>query len=120
MPRKAPTPCRHRGCPCVVDVPGYCADHAQDAVGWRKDRERGSRHRRGYGAAWIRIRARVLARDNGLCLPCLRAGRIAPARHVDHIRNKREGGTDDESNLQSICIDCHKAKTARESGRRRT
>ncbi|MDR8340225.1 HNH endonuclease, partial [Acinetobacter baumannii] len=26
------------------------------------------------------------------------------------------GGTDDESNLQSLCVACHKKKTQQESG----
>lgn len=42
-------------------------------------------------------------------------GRPTPARHVDHITPKSQGGTDEHDNLQSICIDCHKAKTAEEA-----
>ncbi|HCL5939948.1 TPA: HNH endonuclease [Citrobacter freundii] len=38
----------------------------------------------------------------------------APAETVDHIKPKAHGGTDDLSNLESICSGCHKAKTARE------
>jgi 5-methylcytosine-specific restriction endonuclease McrA len=41
----------------------------------------------------------------------------APAsasEEVDHIVPKKQGGTDDESNLQSLCKPHHSAKTARE------
>ncbi|WP_318591161.1 HNH endonuclease, partial [Enterobacter kobei] len=49
-----------------------------------------------------------------LCQECLRNGRYTPAETVDHIKPKAHGGTDDLSNLESICRGCHKAKTARE------
>ncbi|WP_429267487.1 HNH endonuclease [Paraburkholderia sp. EB58] len=120
MPGKAPTPCRHFGCRRVVTEPGFCSEHAYERIGWVSDRRRGSRHARGYGSDWDRKRILVLKRDGGLCQPCLRARRVTRATQVDHIRSKAEGGTDDESNLQSICVPCHKAKTARESARART
>jgi 5-methylcytosine-specific restriction protein A len=34
---------------------------------------------------------------------------------VDHIKPKANGGTDDETNLQSICEACHKEKTRKEN-----
>ncbi len=73
-----------------------------------------SRHQRGYGSKWDVIRARVLKRDKGLCQLCLRAGVVREAKTVDHIIPKAHGGTDADSNLQSLCWPCHKAKTARE------
>ena len=77
-----------------------------------------SRHARGYGSAWERIRASVLRRDSHLCQPCLAKGRPTPATQVDHITPKAKGGTDDRDNLQAICDECHDAKTAADSGRR--
>ncbi|WP_272575920.1 HNH endonuclease, partial [Providencia sp. PROV273] len=41
-------------------------------------------------------------------------GRAVEAKTVDHIKPKAHGGTDDDSNLQSLCWPCHKRKTARE------
>jgi 5-methylcytosine-specific restriction protein A len=89
-------------------------------TGWQPDTVRGNRHQRGYGAAWERLRIEILERDAGLCQPCLKVGVITTdtAGHrnqVDHIVPKTRGGTDDPSNLQTICPTCHKAKTARES-----
>ncbi|MFW4112699.1 HNH endonuclease, partial [Klebsiella pneumoniae] len=41
-----------------------------------------------------------------------RNGRAVAAKTVDHIKAKAHGGTDDDSNLESICYACHKSKTA--------
>lgn len=79
------------------------------------DPQRGSRHERGYGAAWDKLRKAVLRRDKGLCQVCLAAGKYRPAREVDHIQPKASGGTDVETNLQAICTACHQAKTATEA-----
>lgn len=81
----------------------------------------GSRHERGYGAAWVKLRDRILKRDGYLCQACLRNGRptplgVKPYDHaVDHIKPKAKGGTDDHDNLESLCAPCHDAKTAADS-----
>lgn len=54
-------------------------------------------------------------RDDWLCQPCQRKGRITPATEVDHITPKSRGGTDDLGQLQAICRECHQAKTETES-----
>jgi 5-methylcytosine-specific restriction enzyme A len=74
-----------------------------------------SRHERGYGTAWNKIRNAVMQRDQHLCQPCLMMGRPTPAREVDHIIPKSQGGTDDMDNLQCICTECHKDKTQQEA-----
>lgn len=71
---------------------------------------------RGYGWPWQQLRKRILDRDCGLCCVCKAQGRIRLATDVDHIKRKADGGTDDEANLQSICDDCHEAKTTAENG----
>jgi 5-methylcytosine-specific restriction protein A len=75
----------------------------------------GSRHERGYGAAWVRLRQIALDRDSHLCQPCLATGRPTPATQVDHIKPKAQGGTDDLENLQAVCGPCHHAKTQAEA-----
>lgn len=117
MPNIAPKPCRRLGCNVLVrDGSSYCAVHKADTkIGTFADKTRGSRQSRGYGAAWDKLRKQVLARDNGLCQPCLKQGAVTEAKQVDHIVAKARGGQDDESNLQAICIACHKEKTAKES-----
>lgn len=66
------------------------------------------------GRPWRRKRDAVLVRDKYLCQPCLAQGRYTEATEVDHIVTRANGGTDAWDNLQAICTDCHKAKTARD------
>jgi 5-methylcytosine-specific restriction protein A len=63
------------------------------------------------GKKWLRIRKQILKRDNYLCLACLALGRYIPAEEVDHKIPISQGGSDDPSNLQSLCSLCHREKT---------
>lgn len=76
-----------------------------------------SRHERGYGSRWVKLRQTIIARDKALCQPCMREGRLTPFAAVDHITPKAEGGTDAHDNLQLICGACHDAKTQQEAAR---
>lgn len=114
MPISPPKPCTYPGCGQLVRQGSRCDAHQRVETGKFNDRRRGSRHERGYGNAWQKLRERILRRDHGLCQACRRAGRFTLAREVDHIRPKAEGGTDDEVNLEAICVPCHRTKTAAE------
>jgi 5-methylcytosine-specific restriction protein A len=93
--------------------------------GWKPDEKRGNRHQRGYGYAWEKTRERILQRDNGLCQPHLARNLVNVGNQVDHIVSKAEaraqGWTTEQieadSNLQTICEECHREKTSRESRR---
>lgn len=89
---------------------------AQKKTGGRWSRT--SRHERGYGAAWDRLRLVVLRRDCGLCrcAECQRLGRLRVATEVDHRIPKAKGGTDALDNLCAINRDCHRDKSLREKG----
>ena len=121
MPIAAPKPCRHAGCGQLVrDGSGYCAAHLDDRkIGKFADKHRGSRHERGYGSLWEKIRKVILSRDKGLCQPCKRKSKFRPARIVDHIVPKFEGGSDDEINLELVCQACSDQKTQAEALRAR-
>ena len=54
------------------------------------------------------IRKKILTRDGYTCQQC-----GSPAAEVDH--NARGPGYDAFSNLQSLCVPCHKAKPRREA-----
>lgn len=79
---------------------------------------RGSAHSRGYGVEWRRLREVVL-NDEPLCRRCASRMRVSGAVLVDHIVPLRDGGTHDRSNLQSLCLDCHAAKTQEDIRARR-
>jgi 5-methylcytosine-specific restriction protein A len=77
-----------------------------------------SRHARGYGSAWTKLRTQIWSRDSGICQPCLR---MAPPRttigtDVHHIRAKADHGSDDPSNLEVVCRTCHERLTAEAQG----
>lgn len=75
--------------------------------------------RKTSGGRWQKLRERILRRDASLCQPCKARGHITLAVEVDHVTPIHKGGTDAEENLQSICSECHKAKTAAEQGKAR-
>ena len=111
------TPCRAYGCHNLVSrrQRGYCDDHASKRYGWHKHQKGRTNTERGYGKAWRALRQQVMERDSYLCQVCLIDGRYTPATEVDHIINKASGGTDELTNLQAICRECHKIKTQAES-----
>lgn len=108
MPSAAPAWCPR----CQTPHSDGCAARLREQ---RKalDLRRGTAAARGYGSQWQRIRARYLA-QNPLCVRCLANHRTEVAVVVDHVVPKSQGGTDDASNYQALCVPCHNRKTARE------
>ena len=85
-------------------------------MAWSKE----SRHVRGYGSAWTKLREVIIKRDYGLCQQCKREGRLNPYRKgqgfaVDHVVPKSLGGTDEPGNLMLLCQSHHSSKTEREA-----
>ena len=117
MPRRAPTPCRHPGCPALLDTPGYCESHRSDRRQWDGNAQarRRQRHRAlsTNSAAWRALRERAL-RAEPLCRHCAAKGLWHAASVVDHVDG--DACNNDESNLQALCAACHNRKTARENG----
>jgi len=108
MPHLPARPCAHRGCPNLVRGRDrrFCDEHQREE--WkRQDARRGTAAERGYDANWREIRARFLA-DHPRCARC---GETATIAH--HIVRKRDGGSDDESNLMPLCKSCHSKVHAR-------
>lgn len=60
-------------------------------------------------ADWTATQRRILARDHYRCRSCGQR-----ATEVDHIVPAFEGGDDEDANLQSMCVRCHRRKTGRE------
>ena len=115
MPRAPKVPCRHRGCPALVErAVGWCPTHLVTTSDKFANRHRGSPIDRGYPRTWESIRLRVLT-EEPLCRYCQRAG----STQVDHILPLSQGGTHDRINLAGCCERCHKIKTAREANAER-
>jgi 5-methylcytosine-specific restriction endonuclease McrA len=73
-----------------------------------------------YGTqAWKRMRAVVLERDGYRCtaLDCSTPGRGVGGRLiVDHVAERRQGGTDHPSNLRTLCPTCDNRRHGRKGG----
>ena len=67
------------------------------------------------GRAWQEARERI-RHMRPLCPACEARGRITAGRELDHRLPLFMGGTNDDSNLDLLCVPCHRAKTLRERG----
>lgn len=113
MPIKPPRACSRCGAP-VTNLDA----HMRDVHGRiYQSRKRPSAARRGYSTTWKKIRIAKL-RKNPYCEDpyAVHDGLLVPATEVDHIKTLRSGGTHADSNLQSLCNDCHERKTNTEDG----
>ena len=69
------------------------------------------------GWAWYNTRVRVMRRDEWTCQLCGLAGLDRKTGSVDHICSVRDGGSDADSNLRTLCNWCHRARTKRQQQR---
>src|ERR1700722_6795840 len=76
-----------------------------------RERDQSNRDRGRLGRLW---RKEVLERDHYLCRMCSTTDRPVAAHEVDHILALVDGGADLPSNMWSLCIPCHRNKTANE------
>jgi 5-methylcytosine-specific restriction protein A len=118
MARRAPHPCVVAGCPNLVEVGGRCDEHR--VVTMRPKDTRPSATQRGYGAAWQRKRAAWLE-THPMCVDLygIHGARQVRATIVDHIKPLKQGGRDDETNYQSLCVLCNNRKTAHDGSRKK-
>lgn len=115
MPMKPAARCAVGLCPHEAGPRGRCAAHRQ-AQTHGYDARYGSRIVRGYDAAWLRLRAWFMRQPcNVACAHCLAAGVVTIAAEVDHIV-PFDGPADprrlDRTNLQALCVPCHRRKHA--------
>lgn len=107
-------PCKHPGCPQLVDSSArYCLPHQRQAEA-RERQDRGTSHERGYTRLWQKIRLMFL-RQHPLCEKCGQS-----ANEVHHIKPLAHGGTHGAGNLAALCKSCHSGVTAKETGWRNT
>ena len=62
-------------------------------------------YQKGFNYGYSSRRKAILHRDNYTCQCC---GKKNCRLEVHHIKFRRNGGTDDEENLITLCEDCHK------------
>jgi 5-methylcytosine-specific restriction protein A len=110
-------PCNYPGCRLrAVAGRDRCERHGGLRV--RQWSERSRERERIRGRPLQRKRADLFEREP-LCRLCVAKGRTTEATIRDHITPLAEGGTEDESNIQPICDDCNRTKTAAEAQRGR-
>ena len=107
MPRKSKRPCRYQGCPKLVDNDsGYCNEHAKLVLRNYDRYLRSPRHDKRYGYRWRKLRTRFL-NSHPFCEQCRQQGRYTLATEVHHVKPLADGGTNELSNLMSLCRSCH-------------
>lgn len=107
MPRKAPVMCAN----CretTTNRNGYCDQCSRDRV-WRHQKKGDPFY---WSPEWRKVRAIKLRKDP-LCEDCFEEGRVTPAKLVDHVKERKDGGAPLKlENLKSQCYKCHAVKTA--------
>lgn len=116
MPSKSKKPCAYPGCPNLTHDT-YCEEHQALRHKQYDKFTRAPNHDKKYGNNWRRIRA-LYVKQHPLCERCLKEGRITPVEEVHHIVPLSRGGTNQFSNLMSLCQSCH-TKTHYELGDRK-
>jgi len=115
MPKKPKRPCSYPGCPALVDG-RYCEQHQKLADKQYDKYRRDPVHHQRYGKIWKRIRDGYI-KAHPLCAECFKQGRLTAAAEVHHVLPLSRGGTNEESNLMSLCKACHSSITARDGDR---
>ena len=105
MPYKPKRGCAYPGCPNLTDG-YYCEEHKKLVDDQYEKYDRPADHHRKYGNNCKRIRDRYV-REHPYCESCFKEGRIVPVEEVHHILPLSRGGTNDRSNLMSLCQSCH-------------
>ncbi|MCD7805600.1 MAG: HNH endonuclease [Oscillospiraceae bacterium] len=84
----------------------YCEEHMKLVVQQYEQHGRDKHHSKRYGRGWQAVR-RAYVQAHPLCERCLKQGRYVKVEEVHHIKPLADGGTNDESNLMSLCRKCH-------------
>ena len=67
------------------------------------------------GRTLQRLRTRIM-QDQPLCRMCDAKGFVTPGAEMDHIVPLFKGGSNDDDNLQMLCVECHRKKSADDLG----
>lgn len=105
MPYKIKHGCHYPGCKHLTNKE-YCKDHQKLMQKAYDNYTRSPDHNKRYGHEWKRIRENYI-KVHPLCEMCLREEKYTPVNEVHHILPISKGGTNDRSNLMSVCRSCH-------------
>lgn len=105
MPTKPMKPCSYPGCPKLT-YKTYCPYHKSLMNKNYNKYCRTYDVNKRYGSLWQRIRNRYVML-HPLCELCLKEGILTPVEEVHHIVPLSKGGTNDFSNLMSLCKSHH-------------
>lgn len=112
MPPRALRPCKGHGCKAITRDPTVRCDACRPAFLAAKaaqealmEKNRGTAAERGYGSAWVKIRANVLRKHGGLCADCKAKGLFVVATEVHH--NDGNSFNNDFNNLIPLCREHH-------------
>jgi 5-methylcytosine-specific restriction protein A len=95
--------CGEPRCPEIIPAgQTYCSAHGR--TNWDRWKRTDPGRSQGYGARWRRVRDRYI-REHPACERC--GAPAAEVHHRDH-RHPSESGANDWSNLESICVRCHR------------
>lgn len=115
MPHKPMHPCSYPGCPNLTHE-RYCDVHKREENKRYETYDRDEFAKKSYGHTWEKIRKRYVS-THPICEMCFKEGIITPVEHVHHIIPLREGGTNDDDNLMSLCKSCHSKEHAKRGDR---
>ena len=100
----------------LTDTGRFCVEHTKVENKNYNKYQRNPESNKRYGRAWKKIRDRYI-KAHPLCEECQKDGRLTPAEEVHHIIPLSKGGSNEYSNLMSLCKSCH-SRISAESGDR--
>lgn len=105
MPSWPKRPCSHPGCPNLTNK-RFCPEHEKQENKRYEKYGRDPSTKKRYGKSWEKISTQY-RKAHPFCEICFAKGVAEPAVLVHHKVPLRNGGTNDESNLQALCMSCH-------------
>lgn len=118
MPYKPKHPCSYPGCPELTNE-RYCHEHKLLMDKLYNTYQRPVEHKKRYGNNWHRIR-NAYFKEHQYCEICKRNGKLVIGEQVHHIIPLKEGGSNEWSNLMTLCRCCHSRLHAERGDRWKT
>lgn len=105
MPYRPKHPCSCPGCPELTHE-RYCEEHKKLTDSLYNKYGRSTEQKKRYGNNWHRTR-NAYFREHQYCELCKRNGKTVQGEQVHHIIPIAEGGSNEWSNLMTLCRSCH-------------